>query len=165
MINTIKIARSDITQLKVDVIVNPANSSLLGGGGCDGVIHQAAGPELLEECKSLNGCNKGEAKVTKGYKLPAKHIIHTVSPVYGYDNGKESEILKNCYINSFELAKKNNLKSIAFPCIGTGCFMYPKDEAAEIAINVAKRYINDFDEIIFVCYLELDYNIYNDLLK
>jgi O-acetyl-ADP-ribose deacetylase (regulator of RNase III) len=163
--NKIKIIQSDITKLKVDAIVNPANSSLLGGGGCDGAIHQAAGPELLEECKTLNGCSKGEAKITKGYNLPAKYIIHTVGPVYGHENGKEKEILTNCYINSLELAKEYKIKIIAFPNIGTGVFRYPKDEAAEIAINTTKQYLNDFKEIVFVCYLELDYNIYCQFLN
>lgn len=152
--------QSDITLVDVDVIVNPANETLLGGGGCDGVIHYEAGPELLEECKKLGGCKKGEAKITKGYNLPAKYIIHTVGPVYGRENGKEKEILTNCYINSFELAKKYNLKTIAFPCIGTGYFGYPKDEAAKIATSVAKQYANDFEKIIFVCFTELDYKIY-----
>jgi O-acetyl-ADP-ribose deacetylase (regulator of RNase III) len=162
-INKIKIIHSDIIQLSVDAIVNPANKTLLGGGGCDGVIHQAAGPELLKECRSLNGCEKGNAKITKGYNLPSKYIIHTVGPVFGHEDGKEKEILTNCYINSFNLAKQRKIKTIAFPNISTGCFRYPKDEAAEIAIEVAKQYLDDFDEIIFVCYLELDYYVYKKL--
>lgn len=157
---SITVIQSDITLVNVDVIVNPANETLLGGGGCDGVIHYEAGPELLEECKKLGGCKKGEAKITKGYNLPAKYIIHTVGPVYGRENGKEKEILINCYINSFELAKKYNLKAIAFPCIGTGYFGYPKDEAAKIATSVARQYANDFEKIIFVCFTKSDYKIY-----
>jgi len=108
----------------------------------------------------LKGCDKGEAKITKGHNLLAKYIIHTVGPVFGHENGKEKEILTNCYINSFKLAKEYKIKKIAFPNISTGCFRYPKDEAAEIAINVAKQFLDDFDEIIFVCFTELDYNIY-----
>lgn len=154
------VIQSDITTLEVDAIVNPANSTLLGGGGCDGMIHFAAGPELLEECKTLGGCQKGKAKITKGYNLPAKYIIHTVGPVFGHEDGKEEEILTNCYVNSFELAIQHNLKSIAFPNIGTGCFRFPKDQAAEIAIGVAKKYTSYFEKIIFVCFTELDFNIY-----
>jgi len=162
---SIIIKNGDITKLKVDVIINPACSSLLGGGGCDGAIHFAAGPQLLEECKILGGCKTGEVKITKGYNLPAKHIIHTVGPIFGHENGNEKEILTRCYVNSFKLAKEYKLKTIAFPNIGTGCFKFPKDQAAEIAINVARQYLNDFDVIIFVCFLELDYNIYNNLIK
>lgn len=161
----IHVIHGDITKQyqQVDAIVNPANTTLLGGGGLDGQIHLLAGPELLEECKKLNGCKKGEAKITKGYNLPVKYIIHTVGPIYGFEDNKDKEILTNCYVNSFELAKKYNIKSIAFPCIGTRCYRYPKDEASEIAISVAKKYINDFESIIFVCYTELDFNIYNTL--
>ncbi len=161
--NKVKIILGDITKIKTDAIVNPANKSLLGGGGCDGAIHQTAGPKLLKECISLNGCEKGEAKITKGYNLPAKYIIHTVGPVFGYENDKEQDILTNCYINTFKLAKEYKIKTIAFPNIGTGCFRYPKDEAAEIAINVAKQFLDDFNEITFVCFTELDYRIYNEL--
>lgn len=160
---TLKVVNSDITKIEVDVIVNPANETLFGGGGCDGMIHYTAGYELLEECKKLGGCKKGEAKITKGYNLPAKYIIHTVGPVFGHEDGKEKEILESCYENSFALAKKHGLKTIAFPAIGTGCFRFPKDEAAIIALNVAKKYKNDFEEIIFVCFTELDYNIYKKL--
>ncbi|MDD3777864.1 MAG: macro domain-containing protein [Patescibacteria group bacterium] len=162
---SIIIKNGDITKLKVDAIVNPANSSLLGGGGCDGAIHFAAGSELLQECKTLNGCDKGEAKITKGYDLPAKYIIHTVGPIFGHENGNEKGILTSCYVNCFKLARKYKIKTIALPNIGTGCFKFPKDEAAEIAINVARKYLDDFDKIIFVCFLEFDYNIYNSLIK
>lgn len=161
----IVVVHSDITKIKVDAIVNPANETLLGGGGCDGMIHFAAGDGLLEECKKLDGCKKGEAKITKGYNLPAKYIIHTVGPVFGHEDGKEKEILESCYENSFALAKKHGLKTIAFPAIGTGCFRFPKDEAAMIAVNVARKYKNDFEEIIFVCFMELDFKIYNNLLQ
>lgn len=161
----VKIIHGDITKVKADVIVNPANTTLLGGGGCDGIIHLMAGPALKEECRGLNGCCKGEAKITKGYNLPAKYIIHTVGPFYGHEDGKEKEILTNCYINSFELAKKHELKSIALPCISTGCYRFPKDQAAEIAVSVANKYINDFENITFVCFLKLDFNIYKKLVE
>ncbi len=156
--------KSDITQTNVEAIINPANETLLGGGGCDGAIHNAAGSNLLKECQTLSGCKKGEAKITKGYNLPAKYIIHTVGPIYGQENGKENEILTNCYINCFELAKDNKIKTIAFPCISTGCYKFPKDEAAKIAIKVAKQYIDSFEKIIFVCFSELDYKIYQKLI-
>jgi O-acetyl-ADP-ribose deacetylase len=161
----VKIILGDITKIETEAIVNPANKSLFGGGGCDGAIHKAAGQKLLKECISLNGCNKGESKITKGHNLPAKYIIHTVGPVFGHENGKEKEILTNCYVNTFQLAKKYKIKTIAFPNISTGCFRYPKDKAAEIAINIAKQFLDDFDEIIFVCFTELDYNIYYKFLN
>ncbi|MFA5109296.1 MAG: O-acetyl-ADP-ribose deacetylase [Patescibacteria group bacterium] len=159
------VVQSDITKIAVDAIVNPANETLLGGGGCDGAIHNAAGSNLLKECRTLNGCKKGEAKITEGYNLPAKHIIHTVGPVYGQENGEEDEILTNCYHNCFKLAKENKIKTIALPCISTGCYKFPKDEAAKIAIKVAKQYADNFEKIIFVCFSELDYRIYQKLIN
>ena len=161
----IKIILDDISKTNIDAIVNPANKTLLGGGGCDGAIHVAAGSGLLKECRTLNGCKKGEAKITKGYNLPAKYIIHTVGPIYGQENGEEDEILTNCYINCLELAKDNKIKTIAFPCISTGCYKFPKDEAAKIAIKVAKRYADSFEKIIFACFSELDYKIYQKLIN
>ena len=161
----ILIKLGDITKESVDAIVNPVNKTLLGGGGCDGAIHFVAGPELLEECKALGGCKTGEAKITKGYNLPAKFIIHTVGPVFGQENGREKELLTACYVNCFELAKKNGIKSIAFPCISTGVFKFPKDEAAKIATNVAKKYLNDFEKIIFVCFGELEFSIYINIFN
>ncbi len=160
----INIIYGDITRCVADAITNPANETLLGGGGCDGAIHDAAGSSLLKECQTLNGCQKGEAKITKGYNLPAKYIIHTVGPIYGQENGKESEILTDCYINCFEIAKDNKIKTIAFPCISTGCYKFPRDEAARVAIRVAKQYINTFEKIIFVCFSELDYKLYQKLI-
>ncbi|MCX7589608.1 MAG: O-acetyl-ADP-ribose deacetylase, partial [Patescibacteria group bacterium] len=146
----ITLIKGDITKQKVEAIVNAANKTLLGGGGVDGAIHKAAGPELLEECKKLGGCQTGEAKITKGYNLPAKYVIHTVGPIFGKENGKEAELLVSCYRNSLFLAKKYKIKTIAFPSISTGVYGYPKKEAAEIVIKTIKEFIknnNWFEEI------------------
>lgn len=163
MINRIKIIQGDITKLEVDCIVNAANTSLLGGGGVDGAIHRAAGKELLEECKMLNGCKTGNAKITKGYKLPAKFVIHTVGPVwYGGENNEES-LLASCYRNSLMLAIKNNIKTIAFPNISTGVYRFPKEKAAEIAITEVERFLKENDsitEVIFVCFDMENLNLY-----
>ncbi len=147
----------DITQVEVDVIVNAADPSLLGGGGVDGAIHKAAGPELLEDCRKLGGCATGEAKITKGYNLPAKYIIHTVGPVYGKEDGKEKELLTNCYLNSIKLAHANNLKSIAFPAISTGAYGYPLEETAQVIAKLLlslqaeqTSMIESFKKIIFI---------------
>lgn len=162
--NHIKVIQGDITTLKVDAIVNAAAKHLRGGGGVDGAIHSAAGPELLKECIALGFCDTGEAKITKGYSLPAKFIIHTVGPIYGYENGREAELLTNCYKNSLELALKNKIKSIAFPAISTGVFKYPKDEACKTAIATVKDFISshkkNLDEVIFVLHDDENYNIY-----
>lgn len=159
----IKYHAGDITKLKVDAIVNAANSSLLGGGGVDGAIHRAAGPELLNECRTLGGCRTGEAKITKGYKLPAKHVIHTVGPIYS-GRPSDSEDLHNCYFNSLELAKNNGLHSIAFPGISTGVYGYPKKEAAQIALKTVREWLeanSGYDmEITIVNFSEEDYLIY-----
>lgn len=170
--NNIEVYRGDITKLEVDIIVNAANRSLLGGGGVDGAIHRKAGRELLEECKTLGGCNTGEAKITNGYNLPAKKVIHTVGPVYNNGRYNEDELLKNCYLNSMKLAeeyrKENNLNTItiAFPCISTGVYRFPKDKASEIAINTIKEVNNSNIKVIFVCFGEEDYNLYiNNLTK
>lgn len=164
----LKLKKADITKEEVDVIVNAANSSLLRGGGVDGAIHQAAGPELAEECLKLGGCEKGEAKITKGYNLPAKFIIHTVGPMYGLEDGREEEILRACYKNSLELAREKKLQSIAFPCVSTGAYRFPNQRAAGIAVNAVKEYIEEnshhFSEIRFVVFTDEDYRIYQKLL-
>lgn len=165
MFTKIRIIKEDITKLSVGAIVNAANESLLGGGGVDGAIHYAAGPQLLEECKLLGGCRAGEAKITKGYSLPAKFIIHTVGPVYGQEQSRENELLASCYWNSLLIAQERGIKTIAFSCISTGVFRFPKDEAAKIAIDTVKSFVDKFpdalEEIIFVTHEELDFNIYN----
>lgn len=164
----ITIRQGDITREEVDAIVNAANRSLLGGGGVDGAIHDAAGPELLKECRTLAGCETGEAKITAGYRLPAKFIIHTVGPVYGHARGRERDLLSNCYLNSLKLAGAKGLKTIAFPCISTGVYGYPQDQAARIAVETVKGYIKEnpdaLQEIIFVTFRKSDYRIYESLI-
>jgi len=159
----IKVVKGDITQLKVDAIVNAANSSLLGGGGVDGAIHRAAGPDLLEECRKLNGCPTGQAKITRGYKLPAKYVIHTVGPVWNGGENKEDILLADCYKNSLSLAVEHHIKTIAFPAISTGVYRFPQDRAAEIATNTVKEFLeknDEIDEVIFVCFDQKNYDLY-----
>jgi O-acetyl-ADP-ribose deacetylase (regulator of RNase III) len=163
-----EICRGDITKLKVDAIVNAANKTLLGGGGVDGAIHMAAGKELLEECAKLGGCETGEAKITKGYNLPAKFVIHTVGPVWHGGNNNEPRLLANAYRNSLQLAMENNLKTIAFPSISTGVYGYPVEKASVIAIEECLKFVNEndfFDKIIFVCFDKKTENIYNRELE
>lgn len=164
MATKIRAVHGDITKMYVDAIVNAANHDLLGGDGVDGAIHAAAGPELLEECTTLGGCATGEAKATKGYGLPVKYVIHTVGPRYGGEDGDEDVLLANCYLNSLKLGKELKVRSLAFPNISTGVFRYPKEEAAEIAIKTAQKFIKEnprtFDKLIFVSYTEKDFNIF-----
>ncbi len=160
--------KGDITQLKVDAIVNAANSTLLGGGGVDGAIHRAAGPGLLAECKTLGGCPVGEAKVTSGYNLLAKFIIHTVGPVWHGGMNNEEKLLANCYYNSLAIAENLKLATIAFPNISTGVYLFPKQLAAEIAISEVRKFIDNVEfvkEIIFVAFDEDNYEIYSKILK
>lgn len=161
--SVIEIIRDDITKLKIDAIVNAANKTLLGGGGVDGAIHLAAGPELLAECQILNGCETGEAKITKGYNLPTQHVIHTVGPVWNGGIYNEKELLKNCYLNSLDLAKENNCKTIAFPNISTGVYRFPKELAGEIAIQTVNSFLkkeNFLEKILFVCFDDENYSLY-----
>ena len=163
-----KVVVADITTLKVDAIVNAANTTLLGGGGVDGAIHRAAGPALLAECRTLDGCATGEAKITKAYRLPAKWVIHTPGPVWRDGNHGEPELLASCYRRSLELAAENGAKSIAFPCISTGIYGFPAEKAAEIAIFTVKSLMPRFVaplEVVFCCFSENSGKIYEKMLK
>jgi O-acetyl-ADP-ribose deacetylase (regulator of RNase III) len=164
----IEIIRGDITKLAVDAIVNAANATLLGGGGVDGAIHRAAGPELLAECRTLGGCRPGEAKLTKGYKLPARFVIHTVGPVWTGEKRGERQILANCYRNSLQLAVKNRIKTIAFPAISCGAYSYPIREATRIAVETTREFLatdDKIEKVIFVLWSEDLYDAYRELLE
>ena len=159
----LEIVEGDITKLDVDAIVNAANKSLLGGGGVDGAIHRAAGPKLLEETRTLGGCETGEAKITLGYNLPARHVIHTVGPVWHGGKSREDELLANCYRNSLELAARDGLKSIAFPAISTGVYGFPVERATEIAIREIKKFTESdsmLEKVVCCCFGRRDYDIY-----
>lgn len=164
---SIEVIQGDITKLKVDAIVNAANESLLGGGGVDGAIHNVAGEELLEECRKIGGCPTGEARITKGYKLPAKFVIHTVGPIWRGGYKDEIDLLRNAYQNSLKLASNNTIETLAFPNISTGVYGFPKNSAADIAVRVVKDYIskNKYPKkVIFVCFDEQNYEIYKEKL-
>ncbi|MEN8117746.1 MAG: O-acetyl-ADP-ribose deacetylase [Bacteroidota bacterium] len=166
--NKIKLHKGDITKLQTDAIVNAANKTLLGGGGVDGAIHRAAGKELLAECRTLNGCETGDAKITKGYNLPAEYVIHTVGPVYNGGRYNEAEKLGSCYKRSLGIAIENGVKTIAFPNISTGVYGYPKKEAAQIAIREVTDFLDKNKEIIDVVFCVFDsenFEIYQELLN
>lgn len=163
MMERCKIVLGDITNEETDAIVNAANTSLLGGGGVDGAIHRAAGKELLEECRTLHGCKTGEAKITKGYNLKAKYVIHTVGPVYRGGRDNEALLLKNAYKNSLKVAKENGIKTIAFPSISTGVYSYPLNEASEISVNTILDFLSKDDtieEVKIVCFDKRTYDYY-----
>lgn len=163
----LKVSQGDITTLAVDAIVNAANTSLLGGGGVDGAIHRAAGPELLAECRMLGGCATGDAKMTRGYRLPAKHVIHTVGPIWQGGGHGEPELLASCYRRSLELVAAHALETVAFPCISTGVYGYPAEPACEIAVHTCRSFLGEHAlprEVIFVCFGLRDYELYRAAL-
>jgi len=166
--NRIELIKADITKLDIDAIVNAANNSLLGGGGVDGAIHAAAGPALLEECRTLNGCQTGQAKITKGYRLPARYVIHTVGPVWHGGNQHEEELLASCYRNSLQLAVSHSIKTIAFPNISTGVYGFPKPLASMIAVKEVRQFLtvdSTIEKVIFVCFDNENFELYPKLLN
>ena len=166
-LSRVELVLGDITKQKTDAIVNAANSSLLGGGGVDGAIHRAAGPELLEECRGLGGCPTGQAKITRGYRLPAKFVIHTVGPVWRGGGKGEGELLRACYENSLQLAEKNGVRTIAFPSISTGAYGFPIERAAQIAVSAVNEYLQkmkSIEKVVFVCFSQSDYDTYRKTL-
>ena len=163
----IEVIQGDITKLYVQAIVNAANTTLLGGGGVDGAIHRAAGPNLLEECKFIGGCPTGEARLTKGYQLPAPFVIHTVGPIWNGGKSNEAEKLARCYRNSLALAEKHNIASLAFPCISTGAYRFPFEAAAKIAIAEVQKFLKNHqipEQVVFCCFGRLDAEVYQGLL-
>jgi len=167
MKNRISIEQGDITNFTVDAIVNAANTTLLGGGGVDGAIHKAAGSDLVIECKSLGGCNTGDAKITKGYNLPAKFVIHTVGPIWRGGDFREDELLAGCYQKSLELAVKNGITTIAFPSISTGAYGFPFERAARIALKIVNDFLKNeesIEQVIFVCFSDGDFSKYTQIM-
>lgn len=164
MSSTLRALRADITTLAIDAIVNAANSSLLGGGGVDGAIHRAAGPEFLHECRLLHGCKTGDAKSTKGWRLPARHVIHTVGPVWRGGSHGEPALLAACYRRSLEVAAAIGARRIAFPCISTGVYGYPADLAADVAVATVRAWTGDMDEVVFCVFSDADLAHYQRLL-
>jgi O-acetyl-ADP-ribose deacetylase (regulator of RNase III) len=159
--------QGDITQQRLDAIVNAANTTLLGGGGVDGAIHRTAGPELLEECRRIGGCPTGEARITRGYRLPAKYVIHTVGPVWSGGKRREPELLRNCYVNSLRLANERGIESVAFPSISTGAYRYPIAQAAKIAAETVREELSNttsVDLVRFVCFSAADLGVYRAIL-
>jgi O-acetyl-ADP-ribose deacetylase len=164
----IELMLGDITKQRVDAIVNAANTTLLGGGGVDGAIHRAAGPELLEECRRIGGCPTGEARITRAYRLPAKRVIHTVGPVWRGGKTSEKELLRNCYKNSMKLADENGINTIAFPSISTGAYGFPIERAAPIALEVVRENLQTMktvEKVIFMCFSQSDYDVYEKFMK
>jgi len=167
IVDKIEVLQGDITRLDVDAIVNAANTKLLGGGGVDGAIHRAAGPQLLEECRGIGGCPTGEARITRGYNLPARHVIHTVGPVYS-GKPRDKELLTSCYLNSLNLAVENNLTTVAFPAISCGVYGYPIEDACKIAVETTCAFLKDhpsLQKIIFVLFSDKDYAVYKTQLS
>jgi len=167
ILNKIEILQGDITKLEVDAIVNAANKSLLGGGGVDGAIHRAAGPQLLEECRTVGGCPTGEARITRGYNLPARYVIHTVGPVYS-GKPQDSRLLRNCYENSLRLAVENKIASIAFPAISCGVYGYPIEDACKIAVDSTCAFLKSnisVKKVIFILFSDQDHQVYHNYLK
>ena len=161
----IKVLKGDITKLDVDAIVNAANKTLLGGGGVDGAIHRAAGKELLEECKTLHGCQTGESKITKGYNLPSKYVIHTVGPVWHGGNNNEPELLRSCYNSALKIAKEYNIKTIAFPAISCGVYGFPIEKACKIAFETVKEFISNDNCLESIIFIDINDSVINEYKK